>query len=288
MMTVQPCSPRQTGKQTHDAAGVCRIKSGRRFIGKHHGGSVGQRPHNGDPLTFADGQRCRILIRNAVHAQLNGQPLDSLAAFFLVGGALARQEHVLTGRQKGQQTARLEDVAHIAQSQGGQSFSVTGAPEAQNVLRGFRLGRETKDGVRRFHIRAQNARQQIQSRAFAAAARPYKGDQLPPADVKGRYGQTEALRSGALLADAAQRIHQIVMLHEKQGRELYTEAHLRAGALCPDKARAEICCAGPESGGPPPGVSRGCAGHCLRRSGKRPVPGEAPASVVTRPGACCH
>ena len=186
------------------------------------------------------------------------------------------------------QTARLEDVAHIAQSQGGQSFSVTGAPEAQNVLRGFRLGRETKDGVRRFHIRAQNARQQIQSRAFAAAARPYKGDQLPPADVKGRYGQTEALRSGALLADAAQRIHQIVMLHEKQGRELYTEAHLRAGALCPDKARAELCCAGPESGGPPPGVSRGCAGHCLRRSGKRPVPGEAPASVVTRPGACCH
>ena len=132
------------------------------------------------------------------------------------------QKDVFLGGQEGQQAAGLQNIAQMAQAQGRQGIRAAAPPGGQYILTPFRRGGEGKADVvlfrvRRRNIRSEYAGQQIQSRAFAAAAGPGQGEQAAARRVKGREAQMKTLMAGTAFAHAAQRKDQIARTFHIRG-----------------------------------------------------------------------
>jgi hypothetical protein len=109
-LTLLPQPPEESEHHVDGGA----VEAARRLVGQQHGRIVGQRPRNGDSLTFATGQLGREAVAETPEAHLL-EELVGVGSALAVGATRPRHGdlHVFADREPGQQVVELKHQPHL-------------------------------------------------------------------------------------------------------------------------------------------------------------------------------
>ena len=153
----------QTEKEVDDLAAGLRVEVSGGFIGKKHGGAVGQRARDGHALLFATGEFRGQMAGAGSEADFVEQLRGALA--FVFASDQRRERDILEGGQLGQQHVALENKAHARVAHVG----LAARGDAVEIL------------VFKMHFaaaRSFESGQRVKQRAFARARGTAKEDAL--------------------------------------------------------------------------------------------------------------